>query len=279
MTKAKGLVSLKKDKDTAKYGGYNKPAATCFLLVKYSVKKKTDIMVMPVDLMKSDSIFRTIESASEYSRENIANICGKTQEDINNISFPFGLRMIKVNTVLLLDNYPVCITGKANGGKILSISNMLPLSLKPGFANYCKSLISYSEKKAKNSNIVLDSEYDGITSEKNIELYDLLVKKLSNSAYKKAVFVNQKKVLEDGRELFSTKLDLEKQLYILLQLLLIYNGSKGDLTAINGSKSAGVQTLSTNISNWKKNYKSVIIFDQSASGLFGSKSQNLLDLL
>ena len=41
LAKSEGLVSIKKGKDTVKYGGYNKPTATCFLLVKYTIKKKT----------------------------------------------------------------------------------------------------------------------------------------------------------------------------------------------------------------------------------------------
>ena len=279
LPKSEGLVSIKKEKDTAKYGGYNKPTATCFLLVKYTLKKKTDIMVMPVDLMKADSVFNTIETASEYSQENIASILGKNKEDIKNISFPLGLRKIKVNTILLLDNYTVCIASKASGGTRLGIRNMQPLSLNAEMDSYCKALVNFSEKKKNNSNIILDSKYDGITKEKNLELYDLIIDKLTNSIYKKAVFANQKNILEDGREEFSTKLDLEKQLYTLLQLLLLFNGDTADLTAIKGVKKAGEQRLSTNISNWKKSYKSVKILDQSASGLFESKSQNLLDLL
>ena len=107
----------------------------------------------------------------------------------------------------------------------------------------------------------------------------MLVGKLSNSIYKKAIFVNQREILEKGREKFEEKLSLEEQLNVLLQLLLIFNGSKADLTQVGGSKTAGVQTLSTNISNWKKNYTSVCIIDKTSSGLFESKSKNLLDFL
>ena len=52
-----------------------------------------------------------------------------------------------------------------------------------------------------------------------------------------------------------------------------------DLTSIGGVAKAGVATLSSTLSNWKKNYADVRIIDQSASGLFEKVSDNLLDLL
>lgn len=36
--------------DPKKYGGYNKPTATFFVLVKYYFSKKSDVMLMPVEL-------------------------------------------------------------------------------------------------------------------------------------------------------------------------------------------------------------------------------------
>ena len=54
---------------------------------------------------------------------------------------------------------------------------------------------------------------------------------------------------------------------------------KANLKPIGGVESAGVATLSSKISNWAKTYKDVRIIDTSASGLYESRSCNLLDLL
>ena len=52
-----------------------------------------------------------------------------------------------------------------------------------------------------------------------------------------------------------------------------------DLSAIDGVALAGAAKISSLISNWKKNYTDVRIIDRSASGLFETVSENLLDLL
>ena len=54
---------------------------------------------------------------------------------------------------------------------------------------------------------------------------------------------------------------------------------QADLKCFNESASSGITKLSMNLSNWKKNYTDVRIIDQSASGLFETVSDNLLDLL
>lgn len=41
------LIPLKKGMDTEKYGGYNKPAATFYVLVKYQKGKKSELSILP----------------------------------------------------------------------------------------------------------------------------------------------------------------------------------------------------------------------------------------
>ena len=54
---------------------------------------------------------------------------------------------------------------------------------------------------------------------------------------------------------------------------------QADLKYLNESSSSGAMTLSLNISNWKRLYSDVRIVDRSASGLYESVSDNILDLL
>lgn len=279
--KSEGLVAIKKGLDTSKYGGYRKPTASCFLMTKFCLKKKTDIIILPIELMNEKIIFNDsndMQLTLEFVAQTLADILGKEKSEINNISFPLGLRRIRVNTLLSLDGYLACISGKANGGKVISLSNMVPLILPSELELYCKKLSAFAEKRAKNSNINLDAQYDGITADENIKLYDLFLSKLSETVYKNAVFANQEKILKEGRTVFE-QLPLEKQSELLLQILIIFNGSDADLSEVKGSKKAGVQTINTTISNWKKKYKNVYIIDISPSGLFKSMSKNLLELL
>ena len=45
------LIPLKNGMDTEKYGGYNKPAATFYVLVKYQKGKKSELSILPIDLL------------------------------------------------------------------------------------------------------------------------------------------------------------------------------------------------------------------------------------
>ena len=54
---------------------------------------------------------------------------------------------------------------------------------------------------------------------------------------------------------------------------------QADLKNLNESSSSGTMSLSLNISNWKKLYTDVRIVDRSASGLFESVSDNILNML
>ena len=82
-----------------------------------------------------------------------------------------------------------------------------------------------------------------------------------------------------GKEKFK-KLSPPDQAKVLLQIQGLFGRAiKADLSAVGGVSSAGVANLASSISNWKKNYSDVRIIDQSASGLFETVSDNLLNLL
>ncbi|MBQ1278760.1 MAG: hypothetical protein IIY07_08960 [Thermoguttaceae bacterium] len=85
--------------------------------------------------------------------------------------------------------------------------------------------------------------------------------------------------LVKGRENFE-KLSVPDQADVLLQIQGLFGRAKNaDLSSVDGAKGAGEATLSSSISNWKKNYTDVRIIDQSASGIYKTYSENLLDLL
>ena len=87
-------------------------------------------------------------------------------------------------------------------------------------------------------------------------------------------------ILKKGEKAFK-KLDMDTQVKVLLQMISVFgrNTSSCDLSAVGGKPKTATPTLSALLSNWKKNYHDVRIIDQSASGLFETKSDNLLDLL
>lgn len=276
---AEGLIPRKKGLDTAKYGGYNKATATCFLLVKYKEKGKKEACIMPVDLMTYDKVFGSMENAVCYSIKTLETIWNK-EGFITDIEFPLGLKPLKVNTMLSFDGFRACITGKANKGKILGLTSMMPLLIGNNWETYVKKLERFEEKKVKNKLITLSKEYDGISKEANGELYSLLADKVVNGVYGTA-FGAVIDVLDVGKDKFD-KLSEEEQVKLLCTLvLLLKSGRAGscDLTAIGGKGAAGTYNVGAKLSAWKKKFSKVQIIDMSASGVYESVSVNLLDFV
>lgn len=283
VTAKEGLVSRKKDLPSEKYGGYNKPTASYFIMAKYTEKakkEKQDIMIVPVELMVSEKVLNDEKFAVDYIRQQIAQISNKKIEEIVNVSFPLGLRPLKVNTRFSFDGFEACVTGKANGGKILGISSLVALKMDNKKDNYIKKIEKYIEKRKLNINIKLDEKYDGINYESNQMIYNILVEKAQSSIYK-TMFGSLVEGLENAKSIFE-QLSLEEQCLCINSLINVFKTGRGsgcDLTLIGGKKQAAVCTVSSKVSNWGKNYKYVKIIDESASGIFRKESENILEWL
>ena len=272
---ASDLVPIKKGRPTETYGGYNKSTATFFVLVKYKIAKKQDVMVMPVELLHADRFMNDESFAYDYAVRTVAQIVNKPVE---RVEFMLNKRIIKINTVLSLNGFRVCITGKSGGGTTIGVQNLTAFKTSPETERYIKRLEAFDNKRKKNARIVFSERFDGISAEENLALYDTYVCKLQNTVYKYRP-ANPLDTLVKGREKF-IKLAPENQARVLLSVQGLFGrANKADLSEIGGKPSAGVPTLSSSISNWRKNYTDVRIVDQSASGLFEKVSENLLELL
>ncbi len=271
-----GLVERKKGLDTEKYGGYNKPTASFFALVKYTVGKKTDVMVMPVELLYADKYRKDPDFALSYANKTIESITGKAPSAV---SFPFGDRILRINTVFELDGIRMCLASKDSGGKNISFSNISPFICDRNSENYIRLVEKFCEKIKKNPAITFDPEYNMITKESNLAIYDLYTQKLGEYPFKLRP-ANPIDTLKKGRENFISLTEIE-QAKCLMNIQVLFSRLTGgcDLEKIGGKPNQSSTRLSSNISNWKKNYRVARIIDTSASGLFETKSDNLFDLL
>jgi len=273
--KEKGLVPRKKNLTTEKYGGYDGATIMFFIPVKYKIEKKHDIMIMPVELLHGKHFLEDKDFAQQYSFSRLEQILSKK---VYEISFPLGMRPWKVNTVLSLDGFRICIAGSAGGGKCLIAQPIMQFSANKSWQFYLKKLEMFDEKCSKNKTYIYSEEHDKISVEKNIELYDLYIKKLKSSIYSKRINAPTE-TLEKGREKFIS-LGIKEQAKTLLNIHQVFGRmNRGcDLKEIGGSSNtAATKSFSSNLSNW--NYKDVRIIDSSASGLWEKESKNLLELL
>lgn len=269
------LIPRKVSLPSEKYGGFERVAASFFVLVKYTAGKKSGLMIAPIDLM---AISDYEKDAAAVAKAAVERVLGKT---IDSISLPLGTRRLKVNTILSLDGFRVALSGKSSGGKALLVSPLMPLRVDADTERYIKRIESFRNKKKENPQIKLNAQYDKITPEDNIKLYDLLTAKLTSYPFNKRPAVSSvSDVLIKGKKKFAD-LAPNVQIDVLAEILIVFsrNGGGSNLTLISGAGGAGAPTLSSNISNWKKVYSDVRIIDQSPSGLYEKESINLLTLL
>ena len=203
-------------------------------------------------------------------------ILGKKVDEVN---FPLGMRPWKVNTMLSFQGFRACITGIQNNGKILLLQTMQQFMASEEWKLYIKKLDNFVEKNTINPNYLYDQDYDLINVDANIKLYDLYISKLQTTVYKNRMNIPIK-TLSEGQKKFKN-LNILQQSQILLNIHSLFGRLSGgcDLTAIGGSKNCAKTTLNSSISNWKKLYSDVRIIDQSPSGIWEKRSENILELL
>lgn len=276
MPKHDGVVPRKTGLDAEKYGGYQKTSASFFVLVKYTGKKGSDAIIMPVEVMYAGRFLNDEAFRRDYTAKMVSEIRG---ELVSNIEYPLGLRVIKINTVLDCDGYRAYISGKANSGKIITLTNAIQFYADVYKTEYIRKVEKAFEKIKSNPAIVLDAEHLGIAADKNLMLYDYYVEKLSTYPYDKRP-ANPKEILKSGKNRF-VSLSILEQIKCLVEIhkLFIRVASVSNLESIGGKASAGTVTLSSTLSNWAKSYRVVRLVDISPTGLFENTSKNLLDLI
>ncbi|MBR5518305.1 MAG: type II CRISPR RNA-guided endonuclease Cas9 [Clostridia bacterium] len=272
LSAAKDLIPVKKDRLTEFYGGYNRATIAGFVLVKYNDGKKTMVSFVPLRLLDLNKYI----ADDEYALAYVGRELGEKAQDIEIL---LNKRILKIYTMLSLDGARYCIRGKETSTD-LGMMNMM--QFKTSFENeqYIKKLESFNEKRKKNENFLWDETYDGITKEKNSELFSMYIQKLSAWPYNtrpgNKTFVDKlKNHIKDFEEL-----DIYRQVYVLLQILGVLGRAKqADLKDIKESSRSAIMKKSLNFSDWKKDYDDVRIIDQSTSGLYEKVSDNLLELL
>lgn len=270
------LVPRKKGLQSEKYGGYKEPAVTFFMLTQYKTSFKREVMLVPIELMQAQKFMADRDFALQYIKERISSITGKT---VGEMDFPLGMRPIKIKTLFSLDGFICSLSSANDNGKRVVVSPFMPLILPIETEQYIKRLEVFCEKCKKYKNYLFSSEYDKISKAQNVSLYESLLKKYRETIYAKRPN-NPSQLLAAGYDIFK-QLNIETQAETLLNIVATFGRvSQGcNLEAIGGKKNTAAPRISAFLSNWKKNYKTAYIIDQSSSGIWQKKSGNLLELL
>lgn len=265
------LIPLKNGLDPSKYGGYNKPAVSFYVLVRYKNGKKYELTVLPVELRIADRYLNDTDFADGYIKEKLG-------DKADDISKPLGNRILRINTLFSFDGFEVCLAGKS-GDKIILRSMMTP-RYSDEWTAYIKRIENVSKKLAQNPSYEIDERYDGISKERNIEFYDYLVGKMNGDVYSKMPGARPC-VCNGKREMFE-KADIKQQKECLENMVLYLKTNRPgscNMKSVGGGPNEGIIRISRNIKNLENKYKDVRIIDRSPSGLFESSTVNLLELL
>lgn len=266
-----GMVSLKEGLSIEKYGGFDNATISFYMIVKVAGKGN---VLIPIELLYAERYENDRQFAAEYSAKKASEVLNK-EVKAEQISYPLGKRVIKINTLLEFNGFRINMSAKTSN-RIRYVSAM-SLILPPVQERYLKRLLSYAEK-SENGRKYDVTAWDRLSQEENIDLFDLICQKCSLPPYS-AVYKDIGAKIANKRDVFM-KLPLREQSLTLLTVAsLLKTGRKGgiNLTALGEGSQTGAKDFSMFLSNIK-GWDGLYVIDQSPTGLIEHRSENLLTL-
>lgn len=241
-------IRLKKNLDTAKYGGYTSANTSYFALVEFDGKNGERVKnIIEVPIYIANMLSHNPDAYLEYC----TNIKG-----LKNVNV---LRScIKKNSLISVDGFLMRIRG-ANEKNLLFKCGMQPV-----LSNHEHTIRHIEKYLDKNKDFDVSEKFDKITDQGLINLYDDIIYKL-RTVYKERPS-NRSDVLEEKRNVFLT-LSLEKKVRLVAQIINMIrcdNNTTANLESIGGSKYAGNMAKNKN----ELSKKELKLINQSVTGLF-----------
>lgn len=226
-----------------------------------SVKQKI------LTLMKFRNAYSVLKNA--LPAKNIAKI------SIDDISFPLKRRPIKISTLFEFDGYRVNIRSK-DSYHYFTISSAMAAIYSKDTSDYIKAVSSYIDKSDKGSKFKPGEAFDVLS---NLKVYDEIAKKCISEPFSKiSKLAEAGKKMEEGRDKFAELSIIEQMKTLLLLVDILKTGriNTCNLKPVGGVESYHTERMSAILKNTK--YSDIRIIDQSPTGLYEKKSDNLLEL-
>lgn len=257
MKKGKGQVPLKGDSpisDIGKYGGYNKASIAYMMLVQAEEKGK------PVYLLESIPNYVKNKLISDKERQAY---CVRTwTAQGNKYRHPqILIPKIRIQSLFEIDGFKAHISGKTDDRFVMR--NAQELCMDNALAGVLKNVLKFIHRKIVQKDAVI-TEYDGVSDDNTLALYDFFVDKLSSSIYGKK-FATQADFLRQSKDKFMN-LPLEERCEVVGSILHLFqcNAVLSDFHLLGGSRQAGRIYLNKKI----KAQDHVYLIEQSVTGFF-----------
>lgn len=235
--------------DVTKYGGLNKASVAYFTLVEHTVKGKKVRTLEAIPVYLKEKIEMHPEELDRYLTDYL---------ELKDVSV--RMRVVRIQSLIRVNGYFAHISGKT--GRQIILRNTVNLCLAQQWINYIKKIENMCERG------IADPV---LSTQKNLELYEILVNKHEEGIYSKRPNPVGKKLAE-GRKVFSN-MPVSNQCNLLLQLLNLtkIGGTVADLSAIGGAAKSGIMLISKEITKARE----FLLINQSFTGLY----ENRIDLL
>lgn len=257
MKKGKGQVPLKGDSpvsDIEKYGGYNKASIAYMMLVQAEEKGK------PVYLLESIPNYVKNKLTSDKERQEYC-VRTWTVQGSKYRNPQILIPKVRIQSLFEIDGFKAHISGKT--GNLFVMRNAQELCMDITLARVLKNVLKFIHRKTVQKDAAI-TEYDGVSDDNTLALYDFFVDKLSSSIYGKK-FATQADFLRQSKDKF-TNLPLEERCEVLGSILHLFqcNAVLSDFHLLGGSRQAGRIYLNKKI----KAQDHVYLIEQSVTGFF-----------
>lgn len=255
--KKKGKVPIKSKppiSDIEKYGGYNNASIAYIMLVQAEEKGK------PVYLLEPILNYVKNKLTSDKERQEYCVRTWTAQK--NKYRNPqILIPKIRKQSLFEIDGFKAHISRKTDNR--FAMRNAQELCMDNAQAKVLKNILKFIQRKKVQKNAAI-TEYDGISDDNTLALYDCFVDKLSSSIYGKE-FAMQADFLRQSKNKF-TNLSLEERCEVLGSILHLFqcNPVLSDLRLLGGKKSTGTIRLNKKI----KPEDHVYLIEQSITGFF-----------
>lgn len=257
MKKGKGQVPLKGDSpisDIEKYGGYNKASIAYMMLVQAEEKGK------PVYLLESIPNYVKNKLTSDKERQEYC-VRTWTVQGSKYRNPQILIPKVRIQSLFEIDGFKAHISGKT--GNLFVMRNAQELCMDITLARVLKNVLKFIHRKTVQKDAAI-TEYDGVSDDNTLALYDFFVDKLSSSIYGKK-FATQADFLRQSKDKFMN-LPLEERCEVLGSILHLFqcNAVLSDFHLLGGSRQAGRIYLNKKI----KAQDHVYLIEQSVTGFF-----------
>ena len=235
-TVTKGFVPIKANgpiSDMYKYGGYTKVARAYFSLVLSSGNKGKQTITLEaipiyIDLLGENAVNDYIRRVT--GDKNATRLIDK----------------IKMNSLLKIDSTYCYLIGKADERRVL-LCNANQFIISDEDAAYLKKISRFCEKNKKaEGKLTADEQHDGLTKDKNLEFYRMLVKRLEEKPYCLLPMPDSTTLLKSKENVF-VMLNIEEQCSVIMEIMHFFqcNSVESDLTLLDGKKTGMVRRSKT----------------------------------